>query len=189
MLPSYRALRSSSTIVMTDQQLSQSSVSPSRHSLCNKKLPPLPLHSCLWVLVQRFYQRYVSGWWAWELLSAAVSVLAMIGLFALLLQADKRQQESWTIGNTQLTLNTLVAVISTIMRSSLLLSVAGSLNQSAWNWFAAKNKGMNLKGKPLKDLEVFSDAAANSLNSMKLLYRTKGRFVKVSTSFPLELME
>jgi len=91
-------------------------------------------------------------------------------------QADGRQQQTWTIGNAQLTLNTIVVAISTVMRSSLLLVVGGALNQSAWNWFAARTSGAEPEGRPLEDLETFSEAAANSWNSVKLLYRTKGRY-------------
>jgi len=123
----------------------------------------------------RWYGRSIMrGWWAWELIAATVSILAMAGLLAVLLYVDRHKQRVWNVGGTQLTVNTIIAAIGTIMRSSLLLVVAGALNQSAWNWFVCKRKDKEFEGQPLKDFEIFSEAAANSWNSMKLLWRTKG---------------
>jgi Protein of unknown function (DUF3176) len=124
------------------------------------------------------WRRLVHGWWTWELIAAAVTVAAMLGLIDLLAQADRHPRQSWVIGGSQLTLNTLVAAISTVIRSSLLLLVAGALNQCAWNWFATRDAGEQPEGPPLKDLETFSEAAANPWNCIKLLYQTKGRYVE-----------
>lgn len=68
------------------------------------------------------------------------------------------------VGGTQLTINTVVVAIGTVVRLSIMLFVAGALNQSVWNWFASRTQGM-----PLGDLETFSEAAANAWNSLKLL--------------------
>jgi Protein of unknown function (DUF3176) len=118
----------------------------------------------------------VRGWWAWELISAIVCVVATVALIVPLARTDGSQQQSWEIGRTQLSLNALVAVISTVIRASLLLIVAGALNQSVWNWFATPlRRRHHEEGRQLKDLETFGEAAANSWNSVKLLYRTRGR--------------
>ena len=100
----------------------------------------------------------------------------MIALIGVLAGADQHKQKNWAVGGTELTLNTIVAAIGTIIRSSLLLAVAGALNQSAWNWFAARNRDIEAEGKPLEDLETFSEAAASSWNSLKLLWRTRCRY-------------
>jgi Protein of unknown function (DUF3176) len=107
-----------------------------QHTIPRKSLPPprtslpvLPRHARLRAWIQRRVRRLVHGWWAWELIAAAVSVAATVALDALLASADQHLQETWTVGSTQLTLNTLVAIIATIIRASLLLVVAGALNQ------------------------------------------------------------
>jgi hypothetical protein len=58
--------------------------------------------------------------WAWEPNAATVSVAAMGALIVVLAEADPQQQQTWAVGNTQLTLNTIVVAIGTVMRSSLL---------------------------------------------------------------------
>lgn len=161
---------------MADQQSGAIPGKSVHRSLSRKKLPVLPRHVRFSTWVRGHGRQFVHGWWAWELIAATVLVTAMVVLIALLAKADQRQQQNWTVGNTQLTFNTIIVAIGTIIRSSLLLVVAGALNQNAWNWFASRTKNVTTEGQPLKDLEIFSEAAANSWNSLKLLWRTKGRY-------------
>ena len=102
-------------------------------------------------------------------------MLSMLAIVVVLAEADKHQQQTWSIGNTQLTINAIIAALATVARSSLLVAVAGALNQSAWNWFSSETGVVETRGHPLKDLETFSEAAANSWNCIRLLWRTKGR--------------
>ncbi|MCJ1479503.1 hypothetical protein MMC13_008189 [Lambiella insularis] len=71
----------------------------------------------------------------------------------------------------------LVAAVATVIRTPLLLVVAGGLNQSAWNWLAEKETSGDSSRQALEDLEIFSEAAANSRNSIRLLIRTRGRYI------------
>lgn len=141
--------------------------------LNQRDLPSLPRHIRLgnWFRLRGRY--VVHGWWAWELIAATVSVAATIALIVLLSEVDRRPQQTWAVGSTQITLNSVVVAIATLVRTSLLLVVAGAVNQSAWNWFASRTKGGVNEGRPLEDLETFSDATANSWNCLKLLWRTK----------------
>lgn len=161
---------------MADQQSGTVPKVGVHHSPSRKKLPVLPRHVRVRAWIRRCGRQFVHGWWAWELIAATVSVAAMVALVALLAEADQQQQQNWAVGNTQLTLNTVVVAIGTIIRSSLLLVVAGALNQSAWNWFASRTGGVEAEGQPLEDFETFSEAAANSWSCLKLLWRTKGRY-------------
>ncbi|MCJ1405627.1 hypothetical protein MMC11_008855 [Xylographa trunciseda] len=160
---------------MADHQ--QPKVVDVHRSYSRKKLPTLPRHISLWARLRRSARRWFRGWWIWELAAAGVSLAATVALVVLLAQADRRQPQAWAVGGMELTLNTLVAAIATVMRTSLLLVVASALNQSAWNWFAAKKSGGDASGQPLEDLEIFSEAAANSWNSVRLLIRTRGRYI------------
>ena len=160
---------------MANQQAGRALGEDVRHPVSLKKLPIIPRYIRVWTWVCRRCRKLVYRWWAWELIAATVSVAAMVALIVVLANADHREQQLWSVGNTQLTLNTIVVAIGTVIRSSLLLTVAGALNQSAWNWFASKTNRTDTDGQPLKDLETFSEAAANSWNCVKLLWRTKGR--------------
>ena len=113
-------------------------------------------------------------WWVWEIVAAIISMSAAIALIVILRDADQQQQRPWFIGNTQLTLNTTIAIISTILRTTLLVMVSGALNQGTWNWFAREQNKVH-PGRPLKDLNIFGGAANSTLASLKLLYRTRLR--------------
>ena len=93
----------------------------------------------------------------------------MVAIVVILAEANEQQQQTWAFGNTQLTVNAVIAAIGTVSRSTILVAVAGALNQSAWNWFSSKTEVSETHGHPLKDLDTFSEAAANSLNCVKLL--------------------
>ena len=160
---------------MTEKHNSSSLTSPYDTSQRKEQLPSLPRHIHLSAFVNRLARRLFPRWWVWELAGALVSLLATICLLGLLIQADQRPLQTWVVGNTHLTLNTVVAVLSTAMRSGLMLIVAGALNQSMWNWFATNNYATERIGRPLRDLEIFGEAAANVWNSLRLLYRTKCR--------------
>lgn len=161
---------------MVEAHSNSTSKEGAQHTIRRKPLPTTSSqpHQRTWI--SRHGRSLVHGWWAWELIAASVSVAAMIALIGVLAGADKHKQKNWAVGGTELTLNTVVAAIGTIIRSSLLLAVAGALNQCAWNWFAARNGDVEAEGMPLEDLETFSEAAANSWNSLKLLWRTKCRY-------------
>lgn len=142
-----------------------------------KLLPTLPWHVGPLSRLKRGCNSVIYTWWAWEYAGAIVSIAATIALVVVLREADQQQQRPWMIGSTQLTLNTVVAIISTVIRASLLVMTAGALNQGLWNWFARKSSDREQRpGQPLKDLELFGEAASSSWASLKLLYRTKFRY-------------
>ena len=149
-----------------------------------KELPPVPWHAHLFSKLGRLCKRLVRWWWTWELLASALSIAATIALIVVLWQADGNAQQSWMIGSTQLTLNTIVAAISTVIRAALLVAVAGALNQSLWNMFSSK-KGTSGPARPLEDLDIFGGAASDSWGSLRLLWRTKG--LSVSQTFRVNL--
>ena len=136
-----------------------------------------PAHARLALCIRKLYRRLSRPWWAWEIFSAIISLVATISLLVVILQVDKQEQQFWAIGGTLLIINTIVVGIGIVLRTTLLLAVAGALNQNAWNWFASSIGKPESNGQPLKDLETFSDPSANSWNCIKLLWRTKCRYV------------
>lgn len=142
----------------------------------SKELRTLPRLVGLISKIKKRWSKLTHNWWAWEISAAVVSVGASAALITVLAKANGRQQQFWNIGSTQLTLNTVVAILSTVIRAALLVTVAGALNQSPWNWFANGQHGHQQRlRRPLKDLDIFGEAAMSSWASLKLLYRTKFR--------------
>ena len=88
--------------------------------------------------LERKWRNVFLRWWACEIVAALVSFSATIALIVVLKGADQQQQKPWQIGSTQITLNTVIVIPSTVLRTSLLVMVSGALDQSSWNWFAEK---------------------------------------------------
>ena len=140
-------------------------------SLAEKQLPILPRYVRALSQFQQKCKALVRYWWAWELLAAAVSIIATINLIVVLAVNNGKSLQAPLFGYSQFSLNGLVAAISTVVRTSLLLVVGGALNQCAWNWFSIPISG----GRPLRDLEIFGSASSDSFSSLKLLLRTRGK--------------
>ncbi len=69
----------------------------------------------------------------------------------------------WTLG---ISLNTIVSILSTVFRASLMLSVAHGLSQSGWIWFTQRPR-------PLSDICWYDSASRGPLGSVQLLWRLR----------------
>ncbi|KAJ0317120.1 hypothetical protein COL5a_011263 [Colletotrichum fioriniae] len=105
----------------------------------------------------------LKGWWP-EIIWCLISVVCIIVLVTVLRSYDNQPLPNWPLG---LTLNTVVAFISTFCRTSFVLPVVESLSQYKWNWYKSP--------RPLGDFAVFDEASRGPWGSLKLLLRTKGR--------------
>jgi hypothetical protein len=94
--------------------------------------------------------------WTFELIAAAVSIAAMVSLIGVLYSYDNRVVQTLSLG---ITLNGLVAILSTICRTALMIPVAAGLSQGKWLWFSLKREG---SGRRLLDLETFDSASRGS---------------------------
>jgi hypothetical protein len=63
--------------------------------------------------------------------------------------------------------NTILVLLSTILRAALMIPVVGSIAQLKWHHF----RGSNTRG--LDELETFSDATGGSIGALKLLMMFK----------------
>ena len=57
----------------------------------------------------------VQWWWAWEVLATAIAIAPIVSLAVVLSQSDGCLRKSWAFGATQLTFNTIVAFLSTVI--------------------------------------------------------------------------
>ncbi|KAK1624170.1 hypothetical protein BDP81DRAFT_112050 [Colletotrichum phormii] len=112
----------------------------------------------------------LKGWWP-EIIWCLISVVCIIVLVTVLRSYDNQPLPNWPLG---LTLNTVVAFISTFCRTSFVLPVVESLSQYKWNWYKSP--------RPLGDFAVFDEASRGPWGSLKLLLRTKGRLVGILSS-------
>lgn len=110
------------------------------------------------------------GWlnldtWFWEILSTVFSALCFIAILCLLLAYDQRASPRMPQG---LTLNTIISVLATASKCSLLFGVGAAIGQLKWIWF---QKG----SKPLLGLQCLDDASRGPLGCFKVVGQHRGR--------------
>ncbi|KAF9880320.1 hypothetical protein CkaCkLH20_02274 [Colletotrichum karsti] len=116
----------------------------------------------------------LKGWWQ-EIVWSVISLICVIVLVVLLNAYDGKPLPNWPSG---LTLNTVIAFISTVCRTAFILPVMESLSQYKWNWYKKSPR-------PLADFRVFDEASRGPWGSLKLLVTTKGRVVGILSAIIL----
>ena len=97
-----------------------------------------------------------------------LSLAAFTALLCVLGPLDGSLERRWG----PLTLNTVNAILSTTISSSLLAFVGPAMSQHLWNSFSQSRKaetGANIR--PAHDLRTFDEASRGPLGSVKLLLR------------------
>ncbi|KAL1967365.1 hypothetical protein VTN77DRAFT_3149 [Rasamsonia byssochlamydoides] len=107
--------------------------------------------------------------WLFEVLSCLISIVALIGIVILLQRYDQQPAPQWPLG---ITLNTVLAFLTTVSKAAFAYPVLVALSQMKWNWYATQKR-------PLSDFEAFDEASRGSLGSIKLLIATKGRLSSI----------
>lgn len=112
-----------------------------------------------------FYKTYVKNWWLIEILSLLVGIAAIAALCGLLSRYhNKPAPKSNAFVSSNITLNTLVSILTTIGSAALLLSVSECISQLKWTWYLDDHR-------PLEDLDTFNDASRGALGGAVLLWR------------------
>lgn len=89
----------------------------------------------------------------------------MVAIAFLVSRFDGKPTTSWTF---YITINTIVSVLGTIARSTLVAAVAAGIGQGKWLWFRQRPH-------PISTFEVIDNASRGFTGSFKLLVHTRGR--------------
>lgn len=108
------------------------------------------------------------GWW-WETGSAILAVVCTALIVAILFAMDGKSVNDWKI---MIQPNSLVAVFSTIAKSSLLFPLAECMGQLKWAYFERPRK--------VSEMQIFDMASRGPWGSLQLLWTTKGRAMLAS---------
>ena len=109
-------------------------------------------------------------WWLPELFASLLSVASLASLIAILSHYQGQGIHDLHLPSS-LTLNGLVAILSTLIRVSLMVPVGSALSQEVWLWLSKAQKDNGT----LQNLE-FSDAASRgSWGSLIFLVRGRTR--------------
>jgi hypothetical protein len=105
--------------------------------------------------------------WIMEILAAVASVILLVVLVVFLRVYDGKTMTHWPAG---ITINTIVAAISMVIRVAFMFMVGSVLSQGSWNWVSGSKRSASR----LSDLELFDSASRGAWGSLKLLWRLKG---------------
>ncbi|CAI4215990.1 unnamed protein product [Parascedosporium putredinis] len=107
-------------------------------------------------------KRWYTRWnWSLEAANFAVSLAAFIGIIVLLWRYDQQTPPEWPL---QLTLNTLVALMTTISTAGMMLPLYEAIGQWKWNMYWNKTR-------PLHDFHVLDLASRGFWGSCSLVAR------------------
>ncbi|PLB49033.1 hypothetical protein P170DRAFT_357764 [Aspergillus steynii IBT 23096] len=110
--------------------------------------------------------------WIWEITAMIFSTLCFVAIVAVLGAYDQKASPSFPKG---LTLNTIVSILATGSKSSLLCMVGTSIGQLKWNWLQGSRRHL------LYDLQSFDDASRGPWGSLLvLLHRPKKERLLIS---------
>ena len=69
--------------------------------------------------------------WTLEIIAILISTGAIVSIIALLYRENQRPISAWRLG---VTLNTIVAALGTLARSTLAFALSACVGQQKWNW-------------------------------------------------------
>lgn len=98
--------------------------------------------------------------WTLEILGCVTAIVAFVAIVVVLVYYDGRPMPQWPYG---ITLNALVAVLSTVMKATMAFTLTESLSQLKWSWFSGGNK--------LSDLALLDAASRGVLGALVVLFR------------------
>ncbi|TID14532.1 hypothetical protein E2P81_ATG08484 [Venturia nashicola] len=107
------------------------------------------------------YGRLASAWWQ-EIVSFLFAAACFVAIAIILAKYNGQEQPDWKYS---LNLSTLVAILSTLLRTSLVVVVEEIVGQLKWLWYKTT--------RPLRHLSDFDQAARSPWGSLLLPFRIK----------------
>lgn len=83
-------------------------------------------------------------YWVWGIFSLAIIIGLFAGIVVVFVKHDGQELPQWP---SIINHNTLIALMSTLLRESMVVVVAEVIGMSDWNWFTAD-------AKPLQHLQT-----------------------------------
>ncbi|KAI8632610.1 hypothetical protein F5Y19DRAFT_325574 [Xylariaceae sp. FL1651] len=100
-------------------------------------------------------------WWWWEIMAMVVCIASTIGLIVLLISINNTALRQWRL---PIRPNSVIAVLTTISKTALLVPAASCISQLKWRYFSGQPRR-------LTDLQLFDAASRGPWGSLALLFR------------------
>ncbi|CAH0028114.1 unnamed protein product [Clonostachys rhizophaga] len=105
--------------------------------------------------------------WIPEIIWSVLTIGLLAAIVAVLSHFNGKPMPQFSL---DLTLNTLLAFLTTICRTMTIIPLAEAISQLKWNWFASHPR-------PLHDMYHFDQASRGPWGSFLLLIKARGRFI------------
>ena len=99
-------------------------------------------------------------WWIWELFCWTLASACLCTIAGILSKWDRRPLDEW---HYSLTLNTILAILSSVSKAALLVPVSAGISQLKWSRLDDRRS--------LIDLQRFDQASRGPLGSIRLIWR------------------
>ncbi|KAI1074380.1 hypothetical protein F5B20DRAFT_596088 [Whalleya microplaca] len=104
--------------------------------------------------------------WSLEIIALLLSTAASISLVVVLQKVNNHPLSDWTF---KFSVNTIVSILSIIIRTSLVFAISSCISQGKWAWFR-KRSG------PLSRFATFDKASRGPLGCVSLIWGLKSRY-------------
>jgi hypothetical protein len=105
--------------------------------------------------------RPIPWWWWWDIGAAVLSAVSMILIIALLIKVQNTPLQDWTL---PIQPNSLIAVLTTISKTTMMVPIASCLGQLKWHYFSRQ-------AHHLDHLQLFDDATRGPWGAFTILRR------------------
>lgn len=106
-----------------------------------------------------------SDTWFYEIIAINFSILCFVATICVLWVYDQKPVPLFSYG---VTLNTMISILATGCKTSLVFLLGGSIGQLKWIWFQDARR-------PVRDIQSFDDASRGPWGSLVILLQDKGR--------------
>ncbi|RBR21404.1 uncharacterized protein FIESC28_04941 [Fusarium coffeatum] len=107
-------------------------------------------------------------YWSWEIVSLLFALALLIATIAIPAHYNDKVLKRWPY---DISLNTIIAILSTFMRASMMLVVAELVGQMGWQSLR--------KPRPVSDLHHFDNASRGILGAFKLFWNVPPRLASI----------
>lgn len=118
------------------------------------------------------FSSIVEKWWLFEFFAWFLGAIGLIAIVVILRTTEGKPTPNWYVKSKYssvklaVTINSVISLFSTLVKSTLLIPVIAGMSQLKWVWFR--------QGHHLSDYQRFDSAAKGPLGSLILIWKFRG---------------
>ena len=112
-------------------------------------------------------------WWLAEIMATLVSIASFVAIVVVVRKYRGQGLQDVHLPS-QLSLNGLIALLSTVCRIALMIPVESAISQEVWTWLYGTRVGNNRR--QLRDLEISDEASRGAWGSFRFLLQARRKY-------------